>query len=108
MLPEIGVLFLAALLGLGLLNVRYSLWFAAFDLVGIVNTGNWCEIEDQDGTIGFWKNWDSHNTYSQGQIEGWLSAIDSSSSWLGPTTVGDMEDALTMGPDHTMRDMFIA
>ena len=42
------------------------------------------------GTIGFWKNWDSHNTFSQSEIETWLAQIDAASSWFGPTTVGGM------------------
>lgn len=44
------------------------------------------------GTIGFWKNWDSHNIFSEGQIETLLSEIDASSAWHGPTTVEGMED----------------
>ena len=38
---QISILFLAALLGLGMLNVGYSLWFADLDLLGTVNTGQW-------------------------------------------------------------------
>jgi hypothetical protein len=44
------------------------------------------------GTPGFWKNWDSHNTFTQGQIEMWLAEIDSMSLWFGPTTTGGMEE----------------
>lgn len=42
------------------------------------------------GTIGFWKNWDRHQTFSQSEIEGWLVEIDDASQWLGPTTVEEM------------------
>ncbi len=42
------------------------------------------------GTIGFWRNWNSHNTYTQAEIEGWLSEIDAASNWYGPTTVNGM------------------
>lgn len=42
------------------------------------------------GTIGFWRNWDSHNTFTEGEIEGWLTEIDASSQWFGPTTVEGM------------------
>jgi hypothetical protein len=44
------------------------------------------------GTPGFWMNWDRHNTFSEGQIETWLTEIDASSAWHGPTTVEGMED----------------
>jgi hypothetical protein len=37
---------------------------------------------EKEGTIGFWKNWDKHNTYTQTQINSWLSIINASSSWL--------------------------
>ncbi len=43
------------------------------------------------GTIGFWKNWDRNRTYLKGEIETWLSSIDSSSQWLGPVTIEGME-----------------
>lgn len=43
-----------------------------------------------EGTIGFWRNWDSHNTFSEEEIEGWLAEIDSASNWYGPTTVEGM------------------
>ena len=67
----------------------------------VVLTGNqWnespCTPEDQElgGTPGFWKSWDSHNTYTQTEIEGWLVDINFASDWLGPTTVGAMESWL--------------
>jgi hypothetical protein len=42
------------------------------------------------GSIGYWKNWDSHGTYASVEVEGWLVAIDASSDWLGPTTTVEM------------------
>ena len=62
------------------------------------------------GTIGFWKNWDSHNTFSQSQIEGWLGEINATSSWHGPTTVGGMEDvfAAALGKSATPETRFLA
>jgi len=36
------------------------------------------------GTPGFWKNWDSHNRFSQGQIEGWLEEIERTLRHPGP------------------------
>lgn len=47
--------------------------------------------EAVQGTPGFWKNWDKHETFTQEQIESWLAEIDSASDWLGPTTVEGME-----------------
>lgn len=37
---------------------------------------------EQEGTIGFWRNWNRHNTYSQGDINGWMSTINTASAWL--------------------------
>ena len=44
----------------------------------------------QEGSIGFWKNWDAHRTYTRTEIEGWLGEINVASRWLGPTTVQGM------------------
>ena len=44
------------------------------------------------GTIGFWCNWDSHNTYASSTIEAWLAQIDDESDWLGPRDIEGMED----------------
>jgi len=41
------------------------------------------------GTIGFWKNWDKHNTYTEAEIDEWLDNIDAESQWLVPDTNGD-------------------
>jgi len=62
------------------------------------------------GTIGFWKNWDSHNRFSQAQIEGWLAEIDAASLWHGPTTIGGMEGvfAAALGPSATPETRFLA
>jgi len=49
--------------------------FFGCDLVILVD-------EEQKGTIGFWRNWDSHDTYTQEQINGWLAAINSASGWI--------------------------
>lgn len=62
------------------------------------------------GTIGFWRNWNRHKTFSKSEIEGWLVQIDGSSSWFGPTTVKGMvslmEAALKGGAKP--RDRFLA
>jgi len=62
------------------------------------------------GTPGFWKNWDSHNTFTHTDIEIWLTQIDSDSDWHGPTTVGGMEDvfAAALGQSATPRTRFLA
>ena len=49
------------------------------------------------GTIGFWKNWDSHKTYTRAQIETWLTQINSASNWYGPTTVQGMVNLINAG-----------
>lgn len=37
---------------------------------------------EREGIIGFWKNWNNHNTYTESQINGWLANINASSGWL--------------------------
>lgn len=59
------------------------------------------------GTIGFWKNWDKHNAYTQAEIEGWLSSIDDDSEWLGPTSVTDMVAMLKQASGGTMEEKFL-
>lgn len=65
---------------------------------------------DQEGTIGFWKNWNKHKTYTEAEIEGWLATVDGASDWLGPCTVDGIvsliEDAT--GKGNTMEKMFLA
>ncbi len=62
------------------------------------------------GTMGFWKNWDRHNTFTEAQIVGWLTQIDASSAWLGPTTVTGMEAVFdaALGKGATPRSRFLA
>ena len=62
------------------------------------------------GTIGFWKNWNSHNTFSQSEIETWLAQIDAASAWYGPATVGGMETLLiaAIGSSATPETRFLA
>ena len=61
-------------------------------------------------TPGFWKNWDSHNAFTQAQIEGWLAEIDATSAWLGPTTMGGMEAIFVAatGQGATPQSRFLA
>ena len=59
------------------------------------------------GTIGFWKNWDKHNAYTQAEIEDWLSSIDDDSEWLGPTSVTDMVAMLEQASGGRMEQKFL-
>lgn len=60
------------------------------------------------GGLGFWKNWDKHKTFTEEEIEGWLEEIDSESFWLGPTTVEEMEDYLSLKRHSSMKERFLA
>ncbi|NIS82344.1 MAG: hypothetical protein GTO14_19535 [Anaerolineales bacterium] len=53
--------------------------------------------EPTQATIGFWKSWDSHNTFTRGEIEDWLENIALSSEWLDAHTIEDMEDVFAAG-----------
>lgn len=61
------------------------------------------------GTIGFWKNWRCNKTFSQRQIEQWLTEIDATSGWLGPTTVSGMENVFSaaLGQSATPKTRFL-
>jgi hypothetical protein len=43
---------------------------------------NFGNISEHEGTMGFWKNWNRHNKYTQVQINGWLADLNASSAWL--------------------------
>ena len=91
-----GFICLGLVLALAICGIGYAHWGDTMTIEGTVNTGEW----DCGGTIGFWKNWDKHKTFTQEEIEGnegkegWLGAINATSDWLGPTTVEGMEDIL--------------
>lgn len=61
------------------------------------------------GTPGFWKKWDRHNTFSQGEIEGWLGDI-AASLWLDASSVAEMEAvfAAALGSGATKESRFLA
>ena len=101
---KVAVFCLVALLSIGILNVGYALWSQTLDIQGSITTGQW----DEGGTIGFWKEWDSHNTYTAEEIEGWLAGLGS--GWFSPATVEDMEDIIddALGPGSNMQKMFKA
>lgn len=58
------------------------------------------------GTPGFWQNWEQH--YTEEEMEALLAAVDSSSKWLGPTTVEGMEAIFAAGQGGTMEQKFLA
>jgi len=62
------------------------------------------------GTVGFWKNWNSHKTYSKTQIETWLGQINNASNWYGPTTVQGMVNLFNAGTSGsaTQQSRFLA
>ncbi len=95
---------LVILLSIGILNVSYALWSQTLYIQGTVTTGQW----DDGGTIGFWKNWDSHNTYTEVEIEGWLAGLGS--GWFSPATVEDMEAIIdaALDPGSNTHKMFRA
>jgi predicted ribosomally synthesized peptide with SipW-like signal peptide len=104
---KLGFICFALLICLAGMGVGYAHWSDTVTINGTITTGTW----DVEGTIGFWKNWDSHNNYTQSQIEGWLQSIDVNSTWLGPTTVEDMVVWLTWGdenPANNMTNKFLA
>lgn len=88
---KIAFLFLALIVALAGIGLAGAMWSKTLYIHGTVSTGTW----EEGGTPGFWKNWDSHETYTQGEIEGWLALSDAQSEWLGPTDVGEMVDWLS-------------
>lgn len=87
---KLGFICLAMVLTLAFCGVGYAHWSDTVTIEGTVITGEW----DCGGTIGFWKNWDKHNTFTETEIKDWLGSINNTSEWLGPTTVEEMEDVL--------------
>jgi len=98
---KLGFICLALVLPLALCGVGYAHWSQTLTIEGTITTGEW----NCGGTIGFWKNWDSHNTYTEDEIEGWLQSIDGNSTWLGPTTVENMVSWLTWGKENPANNM---
>lgn len=98
---KLGFICLALLICLAGTGVGYAYWSDTLTIEGTVTTGTW----DKGGTIGFWKNWDSHNTYKESEIEGWLQSIDGNSTWLGPTNMTDMVVWLTWGDENSASNM---
>jgi hypothetical protein len=62
------------------------------------------------GTIGFWRAWNNHNTFTRTQIQTWLTQIDQASKWYGPRTAEGMVSLMNtaLGGGATMKDKFLA
>ena len=105
-MSKLGILCLALVLAMGSLGVGYAMWDKTLYIDGTVNTGSW----EVGGTPGFWKDWGSHQTYEQSEIEEWLSSIDGVSDWLGPTSMAAMEAVFddATGGGATMEQKFLA
>lgn len=43
---------------------------------------NFVNIQDQEGTIGFWKNWTKHKWLTWSMVNAWIDEIDAESKWL--------------------------
>lgn len=100
---RLGMLPIVLLLALCLTGVGYGMWSDEVYIEGTITTGTW----DVGGTIGYWKNWDNH--YSEAEIVPWLVAINSSSEWLGPTTVEGLDElfAAATGQCPPMKSKFL-
>jgi len=94
---------LALIIALGGTGLGYAYWSDALTIEGTITTGEW----DHGGSIGFWKNWDKHETFTEEEIEGWLGSINATSDWLGPTTVGGMEEMLWQNCKSDMQCKFL-
>lgn len=69
-------------------------WVQTFPLSGVCHTvtvsqsgvnvtgKNFGNLNEHTGGIGFWRNWNRHNTYTETQINGWLATLDADSAWL--------------------------
>ena len=107
---KIGLLGLAVLLSLAALGVGLAHWQETLTIETAVETGEW----EVGGTCGFWKNWDSHNTYTWDKIRGWLLLIDNPSHWLVPDMdedgidINDMLAVFAAGEGGTAEEKFLA
>ena len=100
------MLSIVLLLALCVTGVGYGMWSDEVYIEGTITTGTW----DVGGTIGFWKNLDNH--YTEAEMLPWLVAINSSSEWLGSTTVEGWDDLFAAAtgpcPPPTMKSRFLA
>jgi len=108
---KIGILGLAVLLALVAVGVGLAHWQETLTIETTVETGTW----EVGGTPGFWGNWDSHKTYTETEILGFLRPIDLLSDWLVPDMDGndiidinDMEAVFAAGEGGTAEEKFLA
>lgn len=101
-----GLLCLAVLLALVGVGVGLAHWQETVTIEETVETGTW----ELGGTPGFWGSWDSHNTYTEGEILGFLAGIGGPPGWLyGTTGINEMEAVFAAGEaEHaTMEAKFL-
>ena len=98
------LLALTLVMGVAGLDVAFGLWSQSLSINVTLTT---LSPQLLSGSVGFWKNWDKHNTYPQSLILAWLALIDNSSLWFGPTTTGDME-ALLSGEPPKAKSKFLS
>ena len=99
-----GLLCLAVLIALVGVGVGLAHWQKTLTIEGTVETGIW----EVGGTPGFWKNWDSHNTYTEAEIVSFLHAIGIPPGWLyGTTDISQMEAVFAAGEGGTMEEKFL-
>ena len=106
---RLALLCLSLLIALGSIAIVSAAWTDEVAISGSISTGTW-DYPEEGGSPGFWKNWNKHKTYTKAEIEGFLAATDSSSTWQGPTTTGGMEAVFqaAFGPGTTPERRFLA
>jgi len=100
---KLGFIALGLVLALALCGIGYAHWGETLNIEGTLITGEW----ESGGTIGFWKNWDKHKTFTEAEIEGWIGSINATSKWLGPTTVEEMGEMLSENCQSNMKCKFL-
>lgn len=87
---------------------------AYFSDTAVINVtltaGHW----ELGGSLGFWKHWDKHSTYTETDILAFLAAVDGASDWLVPDTdsngaidISDMEAVFEAGQGGKMELKFL-
>lgn len=85
-------------------GVGLAHWQETLTIETTVETGTW----EVGGSPGFWENWDSHNTYTEAEIVGFLRPIGVPPGWLyGITDISQMEAVFAAGDDATMEEKFL-
>jgi len=101
---KIGILCLAVLLALVAVGVGLAHWQDTVTIEETVETGTWAV----GGSPGFWGNWDSHKTYTETEIVGFLLPIGVPPGWLnGITDISQMEAVFAAGEGATAETKFL-